>query len=74
MQKRCQIKPLHHDLVIAEFQLVQGEQFLYHTVHLTCLIHNDLAVKIPALLIVIDTLCQSLCIALNECDRRLKLM
>ena len=68
------VKPLHDHLLIAEFQLVQGEKLLHHPVHFSGLIHDDLAVKLPALFIVVDTLLQALRITLDEGDGGFKLV
>ena len=70
----CNIKPFHGHLVIAEFQLVQGQKLLHHIVHLPCFINNHIAVKLSALRVIIDTFLESFRIPLDQSDGSLQFM
>ena len=69
-----QVKPLKLNLIRSEFQLVQGQKILHHTVHFIRLIHDHIAVKFHALFITGNAFFQSFRISLDQCDRRLKLV
>ena len=64
------IKALHRNNIVAGFELVERQKLFDHVVHLRRFVHNDVAVKLPALRIGIDVLQKSLRIALDQCDRR----
>ena len=68
------IKTFHIHNIISRFQLIKGKEVFYQSIHLRRLVHNHIAVKVPALLIVIDSLFQPFRIALYQCNRCLKFM
>src|SRR5699024_125260 len=68
------IKPFKLNFVRSELQLVQSQEILHHLVHLVRLIHNNFAIELPALGIVINAFLQALGIPLDQCDRSFQLM
>ncbi|GFI49595.1 hypothetical protein IMSAGC020_00795 [Lachnospiraceae bacterium] len=72
--KLRQIEPLKHNVLIPEFQLIQGQQVLHHLIHLRGLVYDHVTVEFPALLIIADTFPQTFRISLDQRNRRFKLM
>ena len=68
------VKTLHGNHIVSEFQLIQSQQFLHHGIHPAGLIHDYLTVKTPALRIVVYALQKPLRITLYQCNGRLQLM
>ena len=68
------IKPVNRHCIIAEFQMVQREQFLNHLIHFSGLIHDHLAVEAATLRIIVDTLLQAFRISLNQRKRCFQFM
>ena len=60
-----QVKTFKYYLLAAGFQLVQRQQVLHKLIHLVRLVHNDLTVKFPAGLILVDAFLQPFRIALD---------
>ena len=63
---RRQVKPLHYHLIRSKFQLIQRQKLLYQPVHLICLIHNHIAVKLTALGIFRDIVLKPFRISLDQ--------
>ena len=61
-------------VIITEFELVQRQKLFHHSIHFNCFIHDHITVKFSALNIIADSFLQSLCITLNECNRRFQFM
>ena len=62
------IKSLHYYLLISGFQLIQSQKLPNQIIHLGGLVHDYVAVELPALFIIVDALLESLRIALDQGD------
>ena len=68
------VKVLQSQLHLAGFNLSQVQQTFDDVIHLFRLVNDHVAVKVPALRVVVDIILQSFGLALNQSNRRFQLM
>ena len=68
------IKAFYGHFISSGFQLIQSKKVTNQLIHLRCLIHDNIAVKLPAFRIFGNIFFQSFCISLNQCDWSFQLM